>query len=96
MIAKYNQAGLNIKGEQLNDLAKLISIVSSATGSEVQALKTTMLMYLPWLPLTDPNAFKLEVGSSGSDCPKRILLWFLPGNKDPTAWTNSSKPQNKL
>ena len=67
MLAQYNQAGVNVKGEQLNDLAKLISLVSTSTGSEVQALKTTLLMYLPWLPLTDPNAFKLEVGNAGAD-----------------------------
>ena len=26
-----------------------------------------MLLYLPWLPLTDPDAFKLEIGEKGSD-----------------------------
>lgn len=67
MLAQYNQAGVNVKGDQLTDLAKLISFVSTSTGTEVQALKTMLLMYLPWLPLTDPNAFKLEVGNSGSD-----------------------------
>ena len=67
MLAQYNQAGVSVKGDQLNDLAKLISLVSTATTSDVQTLKTTLLMYLPWLPLTDPNAFKLEIGNSGAD-----------------------------
>ena len=67
MLAQYNPAGVSVKGDQLNDLAKLISLVSTATTSDVQTLKTTLLMYLPWLPLTDPNAFKLEIGNSGAD-----------------------------
>lgn len=70
MLGQYNQAGVSIKGDQLNDLAKLIAFVSTSTSSEVQALKTTILMYLPWLPLTDPNAFKLEIANSGADATK--------------------------
>ena len=67
MLAQYNQAGVSVKGDQLNDLAKLISLVSTATTSDVQTLKTTLLMYLPWIPLADPNAFKLEIANSGAD-----------------------------
>ena len=61
MLARYNQLGVTLKEEQLNELTKLISFVSSASASDVQTLKTVMLMYLPWLPLTEQSAFKLEI-----------------------------------
>lgn len=67
MLAQYNQLGVSIKDEQLTQLSKLISFVAASASSDVQSLKTTMLMYLPWLPLTDPNAFKLEITNAGSD-----------------------------
>ena len=67
MLAQYNQIGVSIKDEQLSELSKLISFVAASATSDVQSLKTTMLMYLPWLPLTDPNAFKLEIANAGSD-----------------------------
>ncbi len=67
MLAGFNQIGLSLKDEQLSELTKLISFVAASSTSDVQSLKTTMLMYLPWLPLTDPDAFKLEIGSKGSD-----------------------------
>lgn len=64
MLADYNQLGIKMKDEQLSNLTKLISFISASSTSDVQTLKTTMLMYLPWLPLTDPDIFKLEIGSS--------------------------------
>ncbi len=64
MLAQYNQVGVSLKDEQMSTLTKLISFVSASSNSDVQALKTLMLMYLPWLPLTDPNAFKLEIANS--------------------------------
>ena len=67
MLAQYNQLGVSLKDEQLTQLSKLISFVAASASSDVQSLKTTMLMYLPWLPLTDPNAFKLEIANVGSD-----------------------------
>ena len=67
MLAQYNQLGVSLKDEQLTQLSKLISFVAASASSDVQSLKTTMLMYLPWLPLTDPNAFKLEITNAGSD-----------------------------
>ncbi len=67
MLAQFNQVGMALKDEQINELSKLISFVATASTNDVQTLKATMLMYLPWLPLTDPNAFKLEIASSGSD-----------------------------
>ena len=67
MLAQFNQLGLSIKDEQTSELSKLISLVSASATSDVQSLRTTMLMYLPWLPLTDPNAFKLEISSAGAD-----------------------------
>lgn len=67
MLAQFNQIGMALKDEQINELSKLISFVAASTTNDVQTLKSTMLMYLPWLPLTDPNAFKLEIASAGSD-----------------------------
>ncbi|MBE7704671.1 MAG: hypothetical protein E7Z90_02515 [Cyanobacteria bacterium SIG29] len=67
MLAQYNQIGMSLKEEQLSELTKLISFVTASSTSDVQSLKTTMLMYLPWLPLTDPNAFKLEIANKNSN-----------------------------
>ena len=67
MLAHFNQIGMNMNDEQTSQLSKLISFVSASASSDVQTIRTTMLMYLPWLPLTDPNAFKLEIASAGSD-----------------------------
>ena len=67
MLAQYNQIGMSIKDEQLGQLSKLISFIAASSASDVQSLRSTMLMYLPWLPLTDPNAFKLEMGKSGGE-----------------------------
>ena len=55
MLAQFNQVGMTIKDEQTSELVKLISFVSASSTSDVQAIRTTMLMYLPWLPLTDPK-----------------------------------------
>jgi len=65
MLAQFNQMGMSIKDEQLGQLTKLISFVAASSSSDVQSLRSTMLMYLPWLPLNDPDAFKLEVGGKG-------------------------------
>ena len=67
MLAQYNQLGMSFKDEQLGQLSKLISFIAASSSSDVQSLRSTMLMYLPWLPLTDPNAFKLDIGKSGAD-----------------------------
>lgn len=72
MLAQYNQLGISLKDEQLSALSKLISFVSASSTSDIQSLKTTMLMYLPWLPLTDPDAFKLEIASKGNDADDNI------------------------
>jgi len=67
MLAQYNQLGISLKDEQLGQISKLISFVAASSSSDVQSLKTLMLMYLPWLPLTDPDAFKLELANKGND-----------------------------
>ncbi len=67
LLAQYNQLGISIKDEQLSQISKLISFISASSTSDVQTLRSTMLMYLPWLPLTDPEVFKLEIGKSGSN-----------------------------
>lgn len=62
MIANYNQLGTSIKSSQLNELTTVINACVSAAGEKpTQLLKNVMLLYLPWLPLTDGNAFKLEI-----------------------------------
>lgn len=67
MLAQYNQTGMSLKNEQLNQLTKLISFVAASASADVQSLKTTMLMYLPWLPLTQQENFKLDVAEKTSD-----------------------------
>lgn len=67
MLAQYSKVGIDLKDEQLGQLTKLISFVAASSASDVQSLKATMLMYLPWLPLTDPNSFKLEIANNGAD-----------------------------
>ena len=67
LVAQYNQLGVGMKDSQLSEISKLISFVMASSTSDSQALKSTMLMYLPWLPLTDPDAFKLEIGSKQNE-----------------------------
>ncbi len=67
MLAQFNQIGMRIKDEQVNSLTKLITFVAASSSSDVQTLRTTMLMYLPWLPLTNPESFKLELSSGGGE-----------------------------
>ena len=67
MLAHFNQVGMNMNDEQTSQLSKLIMFVSASASSAVQTIRTTVLMYFPCLPLTDPNAFKLEIASAGSD-----------------------------
>lgn len=67
MLAQYNQSGMSLKDEQLNQLTKLISFVAASACADVQSLKTTMLMYLPWLPLTQQENFKLDIAEKTSD-----------------------------
>ena len=68
MLADYNQMGLSLKSEEVEHLTKIISLLSSASASEVQSLKTVLLMYLPWLPLNNPDILKLETApKSNSD-----------------------------
>ncbi len=67
MLAQFNQVGMALKDEQTSELVKLISFVAASSSSDVQSVRTAMLMYLPWLPLTDPNAFKFEMGNQGSN-----------------------------
>ena len=67
MVAQYNQLGVSMKNEQLGEISKLISFVMASSSSDVQTLKTVMLMYLPWLPLTNPEVFKLEMNKNGGN-----------------------------
>lgn len=66
MLAQYNQLGVSLKDEQLTQFTKLISFVAASSSSDIQSLKTTMLMYLPWLPLTDPDIFRLEIAQKNT------------------------------
>ncbi len=63
MLAQFNKIGVSLKDEQISEISKLISFVSAAALSEPQTIRATMLMYLPWLPLTDNNMFKLDIAS---------------------------------
>ena len=70
MLAQFNKIGVSFKDEQLTEITKLINFVSATSTNDVQNVKTLMLMYLPWLPLTDPNAFKLEIANKGGGSEK--------------------------
>ena len=62
MIAEFNRLGVQMKSQEITELAKLINTaIRQTTSTDVQTLKTVMLLYLPWLPLTDNEAFKLEI-----------------------------------
>lgn len=61
LLAQYNTLGVSMKDEQLSILTKYISFVSASSAGDAQTLKTTMLLYLPWLPLTPTDEFKLEL-----------------------------------
>ncbi len=83
MIAQYNQLGVALKENQLNEITKLISFVSSSSNSDVQSLRTIMLMYLPWLPLTEQTAFRLEIkdkSSSSSNSGGSINILIMTKN----------------
>ncbi|MBR6162540.1 hypothetical protein IKQ26_01440 [bacterium] len=79
IIAEYNRLGVSMKGQEITELAKVINMaIRQVTSTDVQTLKTVMLLYLPWLPLTDNEAFKLEITEkkeeSASDSEDNITL----------------------
>lgn len=79
MIANFNQIGASVKQDQLSELTALINAcVATAGEKDAQALKTLMLLYLPWLPLNDNKAFNLEIdkfnGAEGSRDDSIIIL----------------------
>lgn len=67
LLAQYNQIGITVKEEQVSQITKLLSVVSSSVSSDTQSMRTIMLMYLPWLPLNDPNIFKFDISKKSSD-----------------------------
>lgn len=68
MIANFNQMGTSIKTNELTELTTIINAcIPTAGTTQSQTLKNIMLLYLPWLPLGEQNAFNLEIGTSGSD-----------------------------
>lgn len=61
---------------QLKDTAKLInaSIAMASQGDSAQALKTLLLLYLPWLPLQEGVGFDLDIeAGENSDADDSIL-----------------------
>lgn len=68
MIAGYNQMGTAVKSGQLNDLSAIINAcIPGASASEAQVLKNVLLLYLPWLPLGESNAFNLDIASKSGE-----------------------------
>lgn len=68
IIAEFNKLGVQMKSQEITELAKLINTaIRQTTSTDVQTLKTIMLLYLPWLPLTDNEAFKLEISQKKND-----------------------------
>ncbi len=68
MIANFNQMGNSVNTDELKQLTGLINaFVPSSQASQNQALKTLMLLYLPWLPLAENTGFQLEIGGSDEE-----------------------------
>lgn len=68
MTAKFNQMGVSMKNDQMNELASVINAsVSTAGASQNQALKSFLLLYLPWLPLGENTNFSIEIGSNSPE-----------------------------
>lgn len=68
MTANFNQMGADVKGNQMNELAAIINAsVSTAGASQNQALKSFLLLYLPWLPLGENTNFSIEIGSGADE-----------------------------
>lgn len=68
MTAKFNQMGVDVKNDQMNELASVINAsISTAGASQNQALKSFLLLYLPWLPLGENTNFSIEIGSGAPE-----------------------------
>ncbi len=68
MTAKFNQMGVDVKNDQMNELASIINAsVSTAGASQNHALKSFLLLYLPWLPLGENTNFSIEIGSGAPE-----------------------------
>lgn len=67
MIANFNQMGVQTNTSELNEMTAIINAcIPTADTSQIQTLKNIMLLYLPWLPLGEQNAFNLEVGTKSN------------------------------
>ena len=64
MLAQFNITGMSLKDEQIGQLTKLISFIAASSSSDVQTLRTTMLMYLPWLPINAASDFNASYENS--------------------------------
>lgn len=64
-MAEASKMGLGNTSE-LKDMMKLINASISVSGqdNQTQAVKTLMLLYLPWLPLQEGKDFELEIENS--------------------------------
>ncbi len=67
MLAQFNEIGLKVNDEQISNLSQIISLVGSSSQNEASSIKMLMLMYLPYLPLNNPEAFKLELSTGGNE-----------------------------
>ena len=68
MIASFNQSGANVNTDELKQLMSLINaFIPSSSAPQNQALKNLLILYLPWLPLSENTGFQLEVGDSDKE-----------------------------
>ena len=68
MTANMAQSGSVARSPQISELiAVLNACTPHADTSQVQVLKNMILLYLPWLPLGEQNAFTLEIGKGNSE-----------------------------
>ena len=63
----------------LKDAMKLINASISVSGqeSQTQAVKTLMLLYLPWLPLHEGKDFELDIDLSEKSCGDDAIMNIL-------------------
>lgn len=84
LIATMNQSGI-YNTQQLKDLSNIINASISVNESNpTQVIKTIMLMYLPWLPLTENTGFNIgfEEGEEkkGKDSDDTVTIFITTKN----------------
>ena len=68
MTANFAQSGAVAGSSQVSELIAILNACTpNADTSQAQILKNMILLYLPWLPIGEQNAFTLEIGGGKSE-----------------------------